>query len=182
MSTRTDTDTDAGTGTDAGARVRAGAGSRRARPCEDRRAGGRTSGRAAVRTPGAVARRRPRALDDRGQAAIEFTGTVPVILATLVLLWQAALTGYTFSLAGHAADRGARAGAVGGDGACQAAALEDLPAAWQGGSFGCGRDGDLYEAEVSVPVPVLFPGVSFSLTVDGRAAVPVEDKSTGGPE
>ncbi|WP_433572290.1 TadE/TadG family type IV pilus assembly protein [Streptomyces sp. CA-251247] len=113
---------------------------------------------------------------DRGQAAIEFTGTVPVILATLVLLWQAALLGYTFSLAGNAADAAARAGAVDGD--CSAAGTEDLPGAWQGGaSVNCGESGDLVTATVVLDVPVLFPGsVNFPFRFDAHASAAREDR------
>ncbi|MFI6287019.1 TadE/TadG family type IV pilus assembly protein [Streptomyces sp. NPDC051018] len=116
-----------------------------------------------------------RARDDRGQAAIEFAGTLPLILVTLALLWQAALIGYTFSLAGNAADAAARAGAVGGAGACAAAAREDLPSAWSGAAD-CRVVGDLYKATVGLRVPVLFPGAAnLPLTVSGEAAAPNED-------
>ncbi|MFI1013870.1 TadE/TadG family type IV pilus assembly protein [Streptomyces sp. NPDC020965] len=123
---------------------------------------------------------RARLREDRGQAAIEFTGTVPVILATLVLLWQAALIGYTFALAGNAADEAARAGAVASDGsvqaACEAAAREDLPGAWQSASIECGVSGGMVTASLSLPVPVLFPGsVTIDLDVPGEAAAPQED-------
>ena len=55
---------------------------------------------------------RTRSGDDRGQISIEFAGTFPLMLLVLVVLWQCALIGYTFSLAGNAADRGVRAGTV----------------------------------------------------------------------
>ncbi|MEU0985367.1 TadE family protein [Streptomyces sp. NPDC005953] len=114
--------------------------------------------------------------DDRGQAAVEFTGTIPLILVTIVLMWQAALTGYTFVLAGNATDEAVRAGVVGGEGACQAAGKAHLPSAWQGPSFSCGDSGDYYRATVNLDVPLLFPGVSFSVTVPGEAAAPREDE------
>ncbi|MFF0446814.1 TadE/TadG family type IV pilus assembly protein [Streptomyces sp. NPDC004609] len=117
-----------------------------------------------------------RSRDDRGQAAVEFTGTLPLILVTLALLWQAALTGYTFSLAGNAADAAARAGAVGGAEACAAAAREDLPSAWSGVAPDCRVVGDLYKVTVALRVPVLFPGAAnLPLTVSGEAAAPDED-------
>ena len=47
---------------------------------------------------------------DLGQTAIEFVGVTPLIILLLAVLWQCALIGYTFSLAGNAADVGARAG------------------------------------------------------------------------
>ncbi|MCM2389181.1 TadE/TadG family type IV pilus assembly protein [Streptomyces albipurpureus] len=145
-----------------------------------RREGTRTDRRqprrpALVRRPGRTRAGLRRLRDDRGQAAVEFTGTIPLILVTFALLWQAALTGYTFALAGNAADEAVRAGTVGGDGACRAAGDAHLPSAWRGPTFKCGGDGDLYRASVRLPVPLLFPGVSFDVTVDGDAAAPWEE-------
>ncbi|MGV9315066.1 TadE/TadG family type IV pilus assembly protein [Streptomyces sp. NPDC003691] len=109
---------------------------------------------------------------DRGQAVIEFTGTIPVILVTVGLLWQAALTGYTFSLAGNAADEGARAGAVGGASACATAARRALPGSWQGADVDCGPSGELYRAKVRLRVPAFLPGgpdLPIPVTGDGAA-------------
>ncbi|NED87553.1 pilus assembly protein [Streptomyces sp. SID11233] len=112
---------------------------------------------------------------DRGQTAIEFVGVTPLIILLLVLLWQCALFGYTFTLASNAADMGARAGggAQGNRGAaCESAANEDLPGAWRGGSIECGASGSgLYRARVHLDVPVLVPGVlDWGPTVTGEAA------------
>lgn len=106
---------------------------------------------------------------DRGQVAVEFLGMVPLIVLTLVLLWQCVLVGYTFTLAGNAADEAARAAAVGDD--CGAAARRHLDGAWaRGASASCGREGDLVHAEVELQVPVLFPGaISFPFDVTGEA-------------
>ncbi|WP_175408388.1 TadE/TadG family type IV pilus assembly protein [Streptomyces sp. TRM64462] len=104
---------------------------------------------------------------DGGQVAIEFTGLVPLILGTLLLLWQATLIGYTYALAGNAADEAARAGAVGGD--CQAAAGSKLSGAWSA-STSCGASGDLATADVTLQVPALFPGVDLPFTVRAHAA------------
>lgn len=105
--------------------------------------------------------------DDRGQVAVEFTGLVPVVLGTLLLLWQATLIGYTYALAGNAADEAARAYAVGGD--CGAAARSKLSGAWSA-SASCGASGDVATADVSLDVPVLFPGVTLPFTVRSHAA------------
>lgn len=97
---------------------------------------------------------------------------VPVVLATIVLLWQAALVGYSFSLAGHAADEAVRAGAVAeGDraGACERAGRQDLPGAWSA-EIGCWSEGDLVKATVDVRIPVLFPGLSLGINAPGEAA------------
>ncbi|MET4926559.1 pilus assembly protein [Streptomyces sp. PSRA5] len=116
-----------------------------------------------------------RARGDRGQAAIEFTGLMPVLLATVVLLWQAAMVGYTFSLAGNAADEAVRAGTVAQPGArtqaCEEAGQEHLPDAWSA-EINCEPDGDLVKARVDLDIPFLFPGsVNIPFTsVPGRSA------------
>ncbi|WP_328950197.1 pilus assembly protein [Streptomyces sp. NBC_00184] len=124
-----------------------------------------------------IGRRRDRRRDrDRGQTAIEFVGVTPLIILLLIALWQCALFGYTFILAGNAADVAARAGngAQGNqDAACRRAGREDLPSAWQGKAyFGCDTEaGPLYKARVELDVPVLVPGVlDWGPTVTGEAA------------
>ncbi|WP_405899624.1 pilus assembly protein [Streptomyces sp. NBC_00727] len=105
---------------------------------------------------------RPRA--DRGQTAIEFVGTLPLILLTLALLWQAAMVCYTYILAGNAADKAVRAAAVAeGDkgAACARAVREDVPSAWST-QVECGGSGELVTATVRIDVPLLIPG-AFSL-------------------
>ncbi|MCX2969151.1 TadE/TadG family type IV pilus assembly protein [Streptomyces sp. TRM70308] len=113
--------------------------------------------------------------DERGQATVEFLGMLPLILLTLALLWQCVLVGYTFTLAANAADEAARAGAVGAD--CGAAASADLPGAWaSGAAVSCGAYGGLTHADVTLRVPVLFPGlVSFPFDVTADAAAVSED-------
>lgn len=107
---------------------------------------------------------------DSGQVAVEFVGMLPLILLTLVLLWQCVLIGYTYTLAGNAADEAARAGAVGDD--CGEAARRHLDGAWaSGASVSCPESGGLVRATVTLRVPVLFPGtVSFPFDVTGEAA------------
>ncbi|QNP70488.1 pilus assembly protein [Streptomyces roseirectus] len=124
---------------------------------------------------------RRRLRGDRGQVAVEFTGMLPVILVTLIAIWQCVLVGYTYTLAGNAADAAVRAGAVADpgsrQGACEQAATEDLPGAWRGGaSVECGGSG-FVTATVRLEVPVLFPGVvSLPFTIEGNAgAVEEED-------
>ncbi|MFE3737628.1 TadE/TadG family type IV pilus assembly protein [Streptomyces sp. NPDC059134] len=122
---------------------------------------------------------RSRGRSDRGQTAIEFVGVTPLIILLLVALWQCALIGYTFVLAGNAADMGARAGsgAEGGSQAqkraCEQAAREDLPVAWtEGVGYACnGNEPGLYRATITLNVPVMVPGVlNFPFPVDGDAA------------
>lgn len=126
------------------------------------------------RAESGIGRRRDR---DRGQTAIEFVGVTPLIILLLVALWQCALFGYTFILAGNAADMAARAGNVSqgnSDAACEQAGRKDLPNAWQPANDGitCGpSEPGLYRATVELDVPVLVPGVlDFGPTVTGEAS------------
>ncbi|MGW2654106.1 TadE family protein [Streptomyces sp. NPDC001478] len=106
--------------------------------------------------------RRGRKRGDRGQSAIEFVGTLPAILVTLAVMWQAGLVCYTWILAGNAADKGVRAAAVAEYGswqACVRAAREDVPGAWDVVVRDCQADpSGLVNAKVEVQVPLLFPG------------------------
>ncbi|RPK44495.1 pilus assembly protein [Streptomyces sp. NBC_01260] len=116
---------------------------------------------------------------DRGQTAIEFVGVTPLIILLLIALWQCALIGYTFSLAGNAADVGARAGsgsAGNPETDCIEAAKEDLPDAWaRAAQPDCGPERGLYRAKVTLSVPVLVPGVlNFPFEVEGDAASVLE--------
>ncbi|WP_217197270.1 AAA family ATPase [Streptomyces buecherae] len=127
-----------------------------------------------------TSRFRKRGGGDRGQVTVEFLGMVPVILIVLAVLWQCALIGYTYSLAGNSADRGARAAAArdtGGAGACQEAALRDLPDAWrESAAVACPTSGGLVRATVRIKVPVLFPGAGdFPWTVTGTAGAAAEE-------
>ncbi|MFE2290281.1 TadE family protein [Streptomyces sp. NPDC059452] len=117
---------------------------------------------------------------DRGQTAIEFLGMTPFIILIMLVLWECALIGYTFSLAGNAADVGARKGSgaeYGAGAACRAGALKDLPAAWSSGAdVRCGPNGGLYEAKVRLKVPVLVPGLfDLDTHITGEAGSALED-------
>ncbi|MHC0430841.1 AAA family ATPase [Streptomyces sp. O3] len=126
---------------------------------------------------GAIGFRRRRGdRGDRGAVTLEFAGMAPLIFTVIAVLWQCVLYGYTYSLAGNAADEGARAGAVaavrGADPAseCETAAGAHLPGAWAGGfQITCGGGGDVYRADVTVDVPLFFPGFNAGWTVDGSA-------------
>ena len=117
---------------------------------------------------------------DSGQVTIEFLGMTPLIIITLVLLWQFVLVGYTFTLAGNAADEAVRAGTAASpgerQGACEAAGLEKLPDAWSG-TVECGTGGGYVTADVKLRVPVLFPGaIGFPFEVKGHAGAVEEEK------
>ncbi|WP_328927376.1 pilus assembly protein [Streptomyces sp. NBC_00190] len=113
---------------------------------------------------------RPR---DEGQVAVEFVGTVPLILLLVAAVWECVLIGYAFSLAGNAADEAARAGAVTGDAACVAAAGKHISAAWDMAPPTCQKQGDIYKAKVSLKIPVLFPGLNFGW-IDGTGGAAME--------
>ncbi|MFF5298626.1 TadE/TadG family type IV pilus assembly protein [Streptomyces sp. NPDC013161] len=118
---------------------------------------------------------------DRGQTTIEFLGMTPLIILTLVLMWQFVLVGYTFTLAGNAADEAVRAGTAAAPGdreaACQQAGLAKLDGAWKGdATVTCGGTG-FVTADVTLKVPVLFPGsIAFPFTVHGHAGAVEEAK------
>ncbi|MEV6173277.1 TadE family protein [Streptomyces sp. NPDC051954] len=118
---------------------------------------------------------------DRGQVTIEFLGMTPLIILTLVLLWQFVLLGYTYTLAGNAADEAVRAGTAVADGgarqaACEQAGLDKLPDAWSG-EVACGTEGGFVKATVTLHVPVLFPGsIGFPFDVEGHAGAVEEVK------
>ncbi|WP_051872361.1 TadE/TadG family type IV pilus assembly protein [Streptomyces sclerotialus] len=124
-----------------------------------------------------VARRVRRMRADRGQVAVEFLGMLPLILVTLVLLWQCALVGFTYTLAGNAADGAARAAGSGGPGACERGGTQDLGASWRAtATVSCKVVPGLVKAEVTLKVPVLFPGsVDFPFDVQGEAAAVKEE-------
>jgi hypothetical protein len=127
----------------------------------------------------AVSRERDR---DRGQVTIEFLGMTPTIIVTLVVLWQLVLVGYTFTLAGNAADEAVRAGTAAEydrEGKCRQAGLDKLSDAWRAGAeVSCGGTGSGYiTSDVKLQVPVLFPGtIAFPFTVKGHAGAVEEAK------
>lgn len=109
---------------------------------------------------------------DKGQVTLETLGMTPIILITLILVWQAVLAGYTFTLAGNAADEAARAAAVGTAGDADTAAKADLPSAWRGSEDTGPVDysGGKVSVTVTLKVPVLFPGaIDFPMRIHGHA-------------
>ncbi|MCX5204538.1 AAA family ATPase [Streptomyces sp. NBC_00237] len=130
---------------------------------------------------GSIGLKSRKAKGDKGAVSVELAGMLPLILFVVALMWQGAVLGYTYSIAGNAADEGARAGtaayAEGGDGvaACQAAARKNVPAAWQGGMDpGCVAEGSVYKATIRLETPILFPGVGNIANVEGEAGAALE--------
>ncbi|GHD65818.1 septum formation initiator [Streptomyces mirabilis] len=117
---------------------------------------------------------------DRGAVTLEFAGMFPILLVVMTILWQCVLYGYSYSLAGNAADEAARAAtaayAVNGDvpGACQTAGSKHLPGAWNGAEISCGAAGSVMKATVKVDVPLFFPGFDAGWHVEGNAGAALE--------
>lgn len=113
---------------------------------------------------------------DRGAVLVEFAGLFPLVLLLVAVVWQCILIGYAFSLAGNAADEGARAGAAaGGDaGDCAAAATEALPGGWSA-DVECPEVDGVRQARVHLDVPAMFPGaLNLPLTITGTAGAAEE--------
>ncbi|MBO1334676.1 AAA family ATPase [Streptomyces sp. VRA16 Mangrove soil] len=124
--------------------------------------------------------RRSRRRADKGAVTLEFAAMFPLVLIVMALMWQCVLYGYTYSLAGNAADEAARAAtsaqAGNGDaaGACTTAGRKHLPSAWQSATVTCADDGTLMKATVQVKVPLFFPGVNPGWEVKGQAGAASE--------
>ncbi len=122
--------------------------------------------------------RRARLKHDAGQAAIETVATAPLLLFLVLLMWQMALTGLTFVLAGNAADVGARALVVEGSRMANDRVDDALPGAWEARAVYTLVESTRLEPvrsfRVSLQVPLLFPGVGELLTVSSSSAVVAE--------
>jgi Flp pilus assembly protein TadG len=117
---------------------------------------------------------------DRGAVTLEFAGMFPLLLVVMTILWQCVLYGYSYSLAGNAADEAARAAtaayAVNGDvaGACATAGTRNLPGSWKDAGIACGPAGPVMKATVEVDVPLFFPGFDAGFHVRGTAGAALE--------
>ena len=124
---------------------------------------------------------------ERGQTTVEFMGMFPLVLVTVLLLWQIALTGYTYVAAGHAAREGARELATDPTDAADekhvrqgarkepyhVAAREDLEGAWRKHAEVELR-GDV-TVSVRLQVPLIIPGIKSPLTIGTTADTVLED-------
>ncbi|GLY13858.1 hypothetical protein Kisp01_08740 [Kineosporia sp. NBRC 101677] len=126
-------------------------------------------GAPAVAAEPAKGRSRRRGKDD-GQAAIEVVGTLPVLLFTLLVIWQLVLFGMTFVWSGHAASAAARAVSVGQDPAV--AARAGVPGGLAG-DLSVSTSGNT--VTVNLPVPMVVPGTaSFPGGVETSRTVVME--------
>lgn len=137
-----------------------------------------TPGTTEGQQPGASAfgRRRKRRGKDEGQGTIEFVGLLPGVLLVLLLLWQVVLLGVTFISAGHAANEGAHAAALGKDrDAVEKAAKERIPFGWDDEAEIHWKPDDSYVG-VEIPTPVVLPRLSFdNWSVQSEARVVYEE-------
>ncbi|QKW08868.1 MinD/ParA family protein [Streptomyces sp. NA04227] len=135
---------------------------------------------------GALALRRREAKGDRGAVTLEFAGMFPILLTLVAILWQCALYGYTYSLAGNAADEGARAATaavIAGEdpaAACRTAARAHLPDAWQDAAVSCADEGAVWKAQVDAKVPLFLPGFDAGWEVSGEAGAAREGEEAAG--
>ncbi|MFB4312840.1 TadE/TadG family type IV pilus assembly protein [Actinomadura sp. 21ATH] len=121
---------------------------------------------------------------------VEFTGMVPLILVTVLLVWEGFLLGMSATYAGHAANEGARIAAVHGDyGQVKSAAVERIFGVWADEEnievhYPTGRvcdpdqvpqvDKDCGYVRVTIEPPLLFPGVLLPMEVSSRTRVVYE--------
>ncbi len=115
---------------------------------------------------------------ERGQSTAEFMGLLPIILIIFFGLWQMALTGFTYVVAGHAAREGARQLAVdssdeGKMPPYREAARKDLPGGWRDHAK-IEKRGDV-TVSVRLKVPVLIPAFKSPIEVGTTADTVVED-------
>ncbi|GAA4065998.1 MULTISPECIES: TadE/TadG family type IV pilus assembly protein [Actinomadura] len=131
-----------------------------------------------------LVRRTPRRRD---AGMLEFTAMLPLILVTVLLVWEAFLVGMAATYAGHSANEGARVAAVhGGYGEVKKAAVERVSGAWADEEnievhYPTGRacdpdqvvrvDPDCGYVRVTIKPPLLFPGVLLPMDVSSRARV-----------
>ncbi|GAA2421242.1 septum formation initiator [Actinomadura vinacea] len=123
---------------------------------------------------------------------MEFTGILPVLLTTCLLVWEAFVVGMSATYTGHAANEGARVAAVGGDQAeVKEAAVKRIAGAWAEEENILVRyptgdlcdpakvpqvDEDCGHVRVDIKVPLLFPGVMLPMTVSARTKVVYEQE------
>jgi pilus assembly protein CpaE len=117
---------------------------------------------------------------ERGQSTAEFMGLFPVLLVVFFGLWQMAITGFTYVVAGHAAREGARQLAVdssdeGKNPPYRVAAREDLPGGWRKHAK-IHKRGDV-TVSVRLKVPILIPALGSPIEIGTTADTSVEGEA-----
>ena len=117
---------------------------------------------------------------ERGQTTVEFMGMLPIVLIVCAALWQIALTGYTYVIAGHAAREGARQLATDPSEPkdktppYRLAAEHDIPNGWLKHAK-IEKRGDV-TISVRLRVPMIIPAVKTPFTVGTTADTSVESE------
>ncbi len=121
------------------------------------------------------ARSRRRARGEQGQSSVELMAVLPLLLLVGVLLWQLVLIGFTWVLAGRAADDAGRRLQVGAaDSDIDSAALHAVPGGWRDGASVQVRRGEQV-VDVTLRTPLLLPGLrSLPVSFTGHVQVPAE--------
>lgn len=109
-------------------------------------------------SPAAASWRRSDRRQD-GVASIEFVGLLPLILFIGAFMWQLLIFGGAAAALENAARDGSRVAGQGADRGIVATQVRDSLPAWLDDNARVTRPGGT-TVEVSVPIPILFPGVS----------------------
>lgn len=120
-----------------------------------------TAATAPIGTPGLAA--------EQGQVAVEFLGTIFLVLIAALLAWQLALAGWSAVGAANAARTAARAYSRTGD---AGAAQKDGQDSLNGDGLGAGSSVTVAggKASVVVKVPLVFPGLASPVTLPAATA------------
>lgn len=118
---------------------------------------------------------------ERGQSSAEMMGLLPVLALVVLALWQVGLIGYTYLLAGHAAQQGSRILAVNtldtkDEKPYRDAAERDLPKAWRDDARIEIDEDDPVTVNVRLDVPLVFPGLSSPLKISDHSSTSIEDE------
>jgi hypothetical protein len=106
--------------------------------------------------------------DQRGSTALEFLGILPLLLLAALMAWQLLLVTFTATAAENAARAASRANGVGSD--PEDTGMDALPS-WLRGDADIDMSGDT--ADVTVTVPIVFPGIDTQAwTVTRTADIP----------
>lgn len=136
-----------------------------------------TDGRAAAERESVLA---ARIAGDQGSFAAEFVGLILPIAFVLLAAWQFILAGYTVVLANRAADDGARFLAIEGrdQDAIEDAAAANLHGHWRRYLEVEPVERDDREVEVTIPVPMLMPGMRSPWTITTSTGAVIEGMAT----
>ncbi|MTV27539.1 AAA family ATPase [Nitriliruptoraceae bacterium ZYF776] len=130
---------------------------------------------------------RKKASGEDGSVTVEWLAILPIVIIVTLVLWQAVLWGYTYVLASHSAREAAQVAAV-TDGSLssmqsrlESAARGSIPDGWRGGlQVRTSSGGTLDTVEVTLRVPILFPGMNSPWTASADQGTFREDPSALG--